>query len=482
MERKIIQSLKGCRTRFSKKANPVTEKKTVSTLVDKLGGYEKSVELLKDSPELLEYVMKVLLEAPSESSAESPVEEATVKTPVAKTVSKSEEEGDPIHISKDGKLYTIDTVKKTCKRIYKDLADLNIEDMNFPDMTLQVYQRFLKDKYPNESVQMKKDKLHFRGYRLSISKESGFLIEDIAKQWAIVEHGFEGIPTPKELGEFFERPRIEHTPEELAEAYERGKEAKKSEHAEKEEIDYEKFRKAVLARVRRIQTKKEIHFDPEDFPTLIPHKKWKRKVNAAFKEWKTRKIRYPKLLEKIFNITSEMVFEEEEDTKTYYKFEGTMLPAFKNVERLSGNKLEVDGKMIEAVPFMLEYLLHYEPKAMPQIMRFAKGEIDYVTLIKNPYHEDKKIEYNKKTLPNTEFNARVLNMVFESVGIVPPQDLVYDNSLQVGDKILIAIDGEWKTRQISSTEFGVCLSREVGLLKLDKWIPLPKKEEENENL
>ena len=56
------------------------------------------------------------------------------------------------------------------------------------------------------------------------------------------------------------------------------------------------------------------------------------------------------------------------------------------------------------------------------------------------------------------------------------EDLLYDADLEVGDKILLMIDGEPKTRTIASVDKGITLGREVGLLKLDKWIKLPNKE------
>ena len=67
-------------------------------------------------------------------------------------------------------------------------------------------------------------------------------------------------------------------------------------------------------------------------------------------------------------------------------------------------------------------------------------------------------------------------MVYDQVGVVAPQDLLYEADLQVGDRIMVAINGELKTQTVSSVERGIVLGKEIGLLKLDKWIKLPKKE------
>ena len=41
---------------------------------------------------------------------------------------------------------------------------------------------------------------------------------------------------------------------------------------------------------------------------------------------------------------------------------------------------------------------------------------------------------------------------------------------------MVAVDGELKAQMVSSVERGIVLGKEFGLLKLDKWIRLPKKE------
>lgn len=381
-------------------------------------------------------------------------------------------------ISTEGTVYEIDTVKKTCKRIFKDLAALNMDDVDVAEMSMTTYQRYLKDKFPGEGATIKKGKLHFRGYRISCTKENGFMIEDSTKRYAVIENAFsEGIPTPKELGDFFKKPVVNHTPEELAKAVELGKK-KSDEHVssveieEPAEIDFEVLRRKVLGQVRGVQDGKVAEFDPLMIPDMIPFKKWKRKINAVLKDWKSKKIRYQKLLTLVENITMEQSFETE-DTSHRNSFVGTILPVFKKVHELKGNEICVDCKWIPAVPFMQAYLLHYEPKAMPQLMRFANGDISEHELLENPYHKDNSIEYNSKLLKNTERNAQILDMLFMSVGLVSPQDLVY-SGLEVGDKITIFRNGKWEKDVVTDIECGVLLSKEIGLLKTDKWIKSEK--------
>lgn len=465
----LIRVLKMQRGKYAKNPNVESEKKNITNMVEKNGGKLEVIALLKENneQELVEYVQKVL---------------GIVK--VKSTPKTKDESNEELYTGKDGKLYWIDTVKKTMRKVYKDLADINIEDIDLPEMNLQVYQRYLKDHFDGESCTMKKGKLHFRDYRISLSVENGFMIEDTKKKYAIVDTPFEGIPTPKELGEWFKRPIVEHTPEELHAAVERGKELarKAKEEAERNaeqeevvEVDFEKLRRKVLKTIKDIRSK-TLDFDPTQFPEMIPFKRWKRQANSLVSQWKTRKIRYAKFLNELERVTTEETFQVEEK-KHRSKFVGTLIPEFNEVGGLKGDKIEVDGKWIDAVPFLLEYLLHHEPKAMSQIMKFAAGEITDIELIKNPEEVDWKIEYDKKALKNTEYNVQVLLMVYEAMGLTAPQDILYGHGLEVGDRILIFVDGEPKTKSVTKVEQGAFLGKSLGwLLKYDKWIRLPKKE------
>lgn len=367
----------------------------------------------------------------------------------------------------NGKVYEINPDTKKCKKIASDLADLKMGDIEVAQMNMSAYQRYMKDKFPGEDVPLKKGYLHFRGYRVSCTVENGFMIEDTMNRYKVVETPFEGIPSPVELAEFFSKPIAGQTPE-----------AKKKPKVEKVtvtvsepvEVDFERLRMKVLGKLKGIQNGKVTDFDILMLPDMIPFKRWKRKVNAVLRDWKAKKIRYPKLLRLVEEITVQETFLVE-DKVHRSSFVGTLLPEFKQVSELKDGKLCVDGKWIDAVPFMQNYLLHYEPKVMPQLMRYAEGEIDALELIQNPIHNDWRIEFNSKALKSSAENAQILDMVFCSVGIVSPQDLVY-SGLEVGDKIMIFRNNGWKKDEVTDTTEGIVLHKGVGLLKTDKWIKL----------
>lgn len=476
--KKFISTLKGFRTRFTNKPNTELEKKSVEGLVEKFG--DTAVASLTEAGEedLKGYLEGVLTEKPKSSKKTGRV--------------FSDEDGKE-YVESDGVVYEIDSVKKTMKRVLKDFKELGGIDLDpalATTMPMTVYQRYLRDHFPGEDAPIKKGKLHFRGYRISCNVEDGFIVEDTMKRYAIVDTPFEGIPTPKELGDWFKQPGDKAlVSDDYKKAVERGKELSRkakeererkaeAKMAEEEAPDFELLRKKVLDLIAEARSK-TIDVDPEKFVDMIPFKRWKRKVKSLYSQWKERKIRYAKFLKEIETLTTEETFVVEEK-RHRSSFTGTVLPEHTTVGMLVGDKIEVDGKWVDAVPFLLEYLLFHEKRAMSQIMKYAAGEISDVELIKNPLEVDWKVEYKKRALENTAHNARVLCMVYAQVGIVAPQDLLFEADLQVGDRILLDVDGELKTRTIASVDKGITLGKEVGLLKLDKWIKLPKKEDKSE--
>lgn len=388
-----------------------------------------------------------------------------------------------------GNVYVVDLVNKTCKKVCsapKTMGIDNIGDFDIPTLGLDAYRNYLRDKFMDEDCTLKNGRLNFRGYRISLTAEDGFVIEDTQNHYEIVETSFEGIPTPEELGEWFAAPKRkelsdEEKAKEYADAVEEGKRRERSKKEEREqkkasdseEVDFEELRGKVLAEIKALKEKKS-DFDVDGFKDFIPFKRWRRKTNALLKQLHNKEIRRPKFLNELERITSEETFELEEK-RHRSSFVGTELPEHKSVGFLKGDKLEVDGKWIDAVPFLVEYLLHYEPRCMSQLMKWAEGSITDDELLSNPMDVDWKVEYRSKAFKNSEHNAQIISMVYDIVGIVAPQDLLFETSLKAGDVILLMVDGELKRRTISSVEQGVSIGRGVGLFKWDRYVLAPKK-------
>lgn len=202
---------------------------------------------------------------------------------------------------------------------------------------------------------------------------------------------------------------------------------------------------------------------------MIPFTRWKRKANNLVTKWKKRQIRYAKFISELEQLTIDETFEVK---KVAPKFVGTLRPQYKEVGYLVGDKIEVDGKWIDAVPFLLECLLFERKKCMYQIMKYAEGKITMQELLDEPEKLDRYVEYNKRALKNTAENAQVLTLLFDIVGLVAPQDLCYKADLKVGDKIKVFYDGRFHCKTVAKVDKGIILGREEGLLKLDRWIKI----------
>ena len=472
--KKFISTLKGYRTKFTNNPNKEKEVLAVTSLVEKQGGKLEVISLLNEQgqEELKDYV-KGILGVTKTVALEKPAVRVIDKQPL-QVFHIDEKE----YTIKDGITYKIDTVKKTLKRVSKDLSQLNIEDIPTVKFPITTYHRYLKDKFPCEDCSLKKDKITFRGYRISCSLENGFMVEDSQKAYEVVETPWEGIPTPKELGEWFKKPIITFSSEEEKASYERGKqimefrEKERAAEQEIEDVDFELLRSKVLSTIKMIRSK-TVDFDPTKFPEMIPFKRWKRMANNLVTKWKTRKIRYAKFISEMERITLEETFSIR---KVAPKFVGTLLPQYKEVGSLSGDKIEVDGKWIDAVPFLLEYLLNKNKKVMPQLMKFAKGQISEDELFAEPEKADKYEEYNKRLLKNTARNAQILCILYDIVGLAAPQDFLYRADLKVGDKIQLFYDGDFHRKTVSEVDKGIILGGGFALLKIDRWLKIDNDE------
>lgn len=372
----------------------------------------------------------------------------------------------------DGNLYEFNDETKTCKKVF---SGISVDDFDLPEeMDLKEYSRYLRERF-GEDAPIKKNKLWFRGYRIYCDTDCGFTIEDSYKRYAKVDTDFDGIPSPKELGDWFDRPRREMTAEENTEAAERGKKLKEDFRKEiesktkvEEDVDFKKLKKEALKLLAKA-TKET--FDGKKFVAMIPYKKWQRKARKLVKDFTEKKLRFPKLIAELTEVTKSEDFVVVERKKRN-TFTGTILPDFETIGLLEDDMIEVDGDWIPAVPFLVQYLLHYEPRCMQQLMRYAKGEIDATKVLTEPFYTDGSIEYDERALENNTENARLVSAMFDSVGLVAPQDLLFTADLEVGDNILIMLDGVWKKRTIMETENGISISKGIGLTKYDKWIKI----------
>ena len=439
--------------------------------LNKIFGPEKSVKGKAKSTK----APKPAEPAPAPVETPAPVAEVPVKKSKAKKSKKVETpvEVPPTEVvtAKNGKTYKIDNARHTCKRIATSFEELDLAALNMDEMPMEVYQKYMRDRFPGEDTPIKKNKLFFKGFRISCSVDEGFKVEDTTKRYRVVELPFDGIPSPQELVDYLLTPKASADPK-PAKVVKKKEEEKPAAPS----VDIEnpaECRKMVTKELARLSKKGE-KIDIKVFSKLIPFARWQRTVRKFYKQFAEKQIRYPKLLQMITDYTKEESFVEQPKAPKY-KFTGTILPEFTKVGLLVGDKLEVDGKKVDAVPFLVDYILHYVPKAMAQMMRWAQGAITDLDLLKSPFEADPFIEFNKKEFKQNKHNTDILSALCASVGIVAPQDMLFTDELQVGDKILLWDEDRWATKTITSTEEGIEYGRGVGVMKFDKWVKLQSK-------
>lgn len=408
------------------------------------------------------------------------------------------EMGDNVAVTTAGDLIEINFEKKTFKKLVlkkgKKAGEDTFEGLDCTAMDLSVYQRYFKDHFNEEDCPIKNHTLRFRGYRISCTATEGFVVEDMLNRYERVQGTWEGIPTPEELGAFIESQAVhkEMTAEEMKAAMERGEQAKEEKKKAREDkrklaeeaealaskpTDYEKLRKEVIKKLDELKENKDA-VDLDELIVAIPFKRWKRKAKALLKQLRAKEIRRGKFIKELREFTENETFEVVE--KNHRSTFTPQAPrAYKSVGYLVKDKIEVDGKWVDAVPFLMECLLWDEKRCMSQLMKFARKEITVDELLADPLKVDWKEDYKPRTLENTAENARVLLLLFEAVGLIAPQDLLYETDLKVGDVILlwIADEGKLKRRTIAKVEGGVEVGRGYGIMKTDKWIMAPVRED-----
>lgn len=415
-------------------------------------------------------ISKIAVSAIKQNRGSKKVE--AVKKATKKVTKKSDLKKGEVVRGINGNQYIItDPIKKTMKKI-KAFSELTVNDIEVGEVNFTTYQRYLKDRY-NEDCPIKKGKLYFRDYRMKFDNEKGFVIEDTRDNYSIVDTPFDGIPTPKELGDWFEKPVVEFSAEQMHLAKMNGRKLDRT--IEVEEVTIDDLRGKVVYRIEAIRKKMDPTFDPMEFQGMIPNRKWKVNAGKILRKWKSRKIRYPRMLNELEALVKdEKVFSTKKAKEIRTDFVGTTLPECKSVGIVEGDKIMVDGKWIDAVPFIEKYLLHYEPKVMPQLMKFASGDIEFEELLNNPYEKDNDIQYNSRLLVNNAYNVKVLDCLCGTVGLYAPNDLLFTNELQVNDKIKILLNEKWVVKTITDTEFGICYGKGIGVLKFDKWYKIEK--------
>lgn len=197
---------------------------------------------------------------------------------------------------------------------------------------------------------------------------------------------------------------------------------------------------------------------------------WEPAIKLVYKVVK-KKIRRDKFIREITKLANELRTEKTEQPKRV-KFEGIpdlyvpRNPIFKNLNIEFDQKDEFSAKARRLVMPTTEYLgsvvLYHFPKAMPMLMKVAKGEFDIETIKDFKYVKDPFEEYNIELMRNPKDREKFMfacKQILEWKDIDTAVDIEYkpSESLSKGDRVRVywPDNKAWYYGNIVSKETGI---------------------------
>lgn len=319
------------------------------------------------------------------------------------------------------KYVVVDAKKKIVRKLndFKSLGDVINEDVLLQNSLLDGIHTFLKNKGLEASRKRGKNENHVNspGYRITFDVDLGFVILDSENYMAVLEDFDNPCPTPREVYEYIINRKKRSTSTKKAkfikapkvEDKEKSVDDKKEEELTLEE--YEVIRANTLKEASEMAPKKLSEY----LFRLIPNRKFNHRLNKFIKEYKSKTMRPSKFKSSVIYLLQTHDFSP--PRLAAKKFVGLDWYEISELTDEGENVFFVtrnEGKIrMSKSEFMTRYLLHLEPKAMPQLWRMMKNEItaeDFLDspIIKNDI-EAKYIEFTVSSLRN--YNKEVKDAV-----------------------------------------------------------------------
>lgn len=389
----------------------------VKALVSQFG-INESYEAVNDSEELAEYLSKFVTSS-AFADGDDKKEEETKAEEAVKAVPKA------------------------------DIADVKAEADEEAETPTEVLLKSFKKKH--KEAQLKRGKICFSGYRFYYGEDGKFVMEDVTSGSKVP---FKETPTDTDILEFFAPKEVKREP--VAERTEG-------------ESPVEKTRKHVLELVEAGESGNLVLID-----SMV--KKDKRKAKEFLKKMQDGDISQDEFLDEVRNIC-EGRYDAEKSEKKAKKEEAEELvppyefPKFKTVGQLVGDKIEVDGEQTDAVPFLAQWILAFEPRMAQDLFKMSQGEID-VTEMYQPYKEGEfptEKSLDLELLPNNAKLAQEISKVCRYLIGFAPQDVVYiaDTDLVEGDTIHVL--GVEEDKKKSKPTAVVVDPTDTGILHTEKY-------------
>lgn len=376
------------------------------------------------------------------------------------------------YIATNGKEYEICEKTKTAREVKRyDLSKESLENLRkvLKDSikhSLKSYVEYLRQRFPDEKITVNKNRFDVRNYRFTVSEE-GIKCNDLSNYSAVVH--FKEFPTPKVVGDFLEPKKVEKefTPEELSEAYNRGKEIKptmpepvsKKKPTEQELLKAKEKALRLINRIIKKQADSKRIF--EELPKIVPFRRLNININLQIKKYKERKIRFPKLIENLQQVIQAEDFKER--PTRYPLFEGGREIRLINCEAAYNELLCYNnGELINKGKLLVDIMLAKDSGATLvyyQLVKWLKKEITEAEFIDKPIKKDRFVD-NEIELPQNYSLEQidVLEEVYMKVMNLPlPYNIVYETELKKGDKIRI-----WNS-EYPSIEKAVVVSVDQGV-------------------
>ena len=384
-----------------------------------------------------------------------------------------------------------DAKKKTVKKLYSfdDLEDLINEDVVVKKEFLNTIHRFLREKAPDTTTR-RNDKVGnwvmCKGYKITIDDELGFAIFDMQDYNRHCEEFENACPTPREVWEFINRRVSEVvkakevyvvTKPDFAPKEEKHYTEKKEEELNNEE--FELLRADLLQALEGISVPKMI----ETVWKFIPNRKFNHRINKLCNAYLNKEMRGIKFKVELLELITTHKFEEIK--KPAKKFVGLGWYSIVTLETIKDEVsfvTKTEGRFhFSKSEFLARYLLHLQPKAMPQVWRFINGFITREQLIEEPVLtqdvDAKYIDFDTSCL--RKLNADLyyacikILMAWEEPN---PLGICYKNDLETELKVGDFVEVMWKDYhtcyegKVIDFTGGVRIRYEDGLvLPLYKW-------------
>jgi hypothetical protein len=390
-----------------------------------------------------------------------------------------------VYFGSNGKAYKITGNSKVRKCDHVDDKFIeNTKKWELPeDLALQntnILHKFLRKRL--EEVVFKRGYVYHKGYRMSY-KSHGFEIVDSQNYNARmnVNKYHNDFATPEDVYTFLVTanvPTVDPAKVSAGEIVYLSRETTPS--VSKPPFDKKKAVREMQKALKKWEEKKLVdHYQFRDLVMKSTNRRIRFKTDKLFNKFRKKEMRYPAFKKTLITLFDEMDKEPVQEQKLVRqpKFKGTEFEEPMNLdERGDFCSYEIEGpsehkakrisEMTLTHVFMVRELLSHVPKAMTYIMKIAQGEFNVFDIdFKQPLVRDIYVAYDEKILRESKYVAEIKEAVREFAAHFQTDFVLqrkYSKHIQVGDEVVVLMQGVYYRGNVVSTEKGIKVNFEDG--------------------